>query len=431
MNNKEAEEYILKISAYGSLLGLDTMKELLRRIGNPEDQLSFVHIAGTNGKGSVLAYVSTILKEAGYRVGRYLSPVIHEYREKIQVNERIISRNALCSGLEIIKHHAEAMEAEGLRPPTLFETETALAFWYFVQKNCDIVVLEAGMGGVDDATNVIRNTKISVITGISYDHMDMLGDTLTEIAEKKAGIIKDGIPVVSAPQPPEVTEVIKRVCEEKNCSLSVADIPQKVKYGINKQKFVYHGNSYVISLAGTWQPENACIALEVVEALNRTGFTIKEEAVKQGLEKTCWDGRYTILQKKPLFIMDGAHNENAAVRLRESLETYFPEQKFIFIMGVFRDKEHDKMLSVMAPLARYIITVTPPGQPRAMAAYDLAVEAGQYHDSVTAADSLEEAVEMAGLLAGEEYVTIAFGSLSYLGRLQKIVSGSKKQKKTL
>lgn len=430
MNHREAEEYILKLSAYGSVLGLDTMKELLRRMGNPEAQLSFVHIAGTNGKGSVLAYVSTILKEAGYRVGRYLSPVIHQYREKIQVNERMISQNALCSGLEIIKQHAGAMEAEGLRPPTLFETETALAFWYFVQKKCDIVVLETGMGGVDDATNVIQNTKVSVITGISYDHMDILGDTLTEIAEKKAGIIKDGIPVVSAPQPPEVLEVIKRVCEERKCSLSVADIPGKVKYGINKQKFVYHKDSYMISLAGTWQPENACIALEVVEALKRTGFVIKEEAVKQGLEKTRWDGRCTVLRKKPLFVMDGAHNENAVIRLRESLETYFPEQKFIFIMGVFRDKEHDKMLSVMAPLARYIITVTPPGQPRAMAAYDLAVEAGRYHNSVTAADSLEEAVEMAGLLAGEEYVTIAFGSLSYLGRLQKIVSDPKKLKKT-
>lgn len=429
MNNREVEEYILKISEYGSVMGLDTMKELLRRMGNPEDQLSFVHIAGTNGKGSVLAYVSTILKEAGYRTGRYLSPVIHQYREKIQVGDRMISQNALCRGMEIIKQHAEDMESEGLRPPTLFETETALAFWYFAEKKCDIVVLETGMGGVDDATNVIQNTKVSVITGIAYDHMDILGENLAEIAEKKAGIIKTGIPVVSAPQSPEALEVIKRVCREKKCCLSVVDAPQKVKYGITRQKFVYHKDSYTISLAGTWQPENACIALEVIEALKRSGFAIKEEAVKQGLEKTRWDGRCTVLKKKPLFIMDGAHNESAVIRLRESLETYFPKQKFIFIMGVFRDKEHDKMLSVMAPLARYIVTVTPPGQPRAMAAYDLAVEAGRYHDSVTAADSLEEAVEMAGLLAGEEYVTIAFGSLSYLGRLQKIVSEPKKSKK--
>lgn len=425
MKYREVEEYIQKISAYGSVLGLDSIRELLNRMGNPQDTLSFVHIAGTNGKGSVLAYVSAILKEAGYRVGRYLSPVVSDYREKIQVGGRMISQKALCEGLELVKGHAEKMEAEGWQPPTLFETETALAFWYFAEKKCDIVILETGMGGIEDATNIIRGTKVAVITPVSYDHIGILGDALTEIAEKKAGIIKEGAVVVSAVQKPEVLEVLQRTCQEKGCVLRVAQQPQKVKYGISGQRFSFHKNVYKIRLAGMWQPENACVALEVIEALREQGISIKEDAVRCGLEKTVWDGRFTVLRKKPLLIMDGAHNEDAVKRLRQSLEEYFPGQRFLFIIGVLRDKEYDKMLAMMAPLAQYIITITPPENPRALSAFDLADKAKAYHPCVTAADSLEEAVEMAGLLAGEEYVTIAFGSLSYLGRLRKILERMK------
>ena len=425
MNINTAKEYIEKIGTYGSVLGLDSIRELLNRMGNPQDQLSFVHIAGTNGKGSVLAYVSTILEEADYRTGRYLSPVISEYREKIQVNGRMISQKALCEGLELIRQHAEEMEAQGWQPPTLFETETALAFWYFVKKRCDIVVLEVGMGGAEDATNIIKNTLAAVLTSISYDHMGVLGNTLPEIAEKKAGIIKTGAAVVSAAQSSEVLKVIQRRCQEHQNRLRLTEKPEKVKYGLLKQSFTYQGRRYTISLAGSWQPENACVALEVIEALRSQGFSVSEDAVKSGLEKTEWLGRFSVLKKKPLFIMDGAHNENAAERLRDSLKLYFPGQKYIFIMGVLRDKEYDKMLAVMMPLAQYVITVTPPENPRALAAYDLAVEVKKYHELVTAVDSLEEAVEMAGLLAGKEYVTIAFGSLSYLGRLQRIVTDSK------
>lgn len=422
MNQKETEEYIRKISAYGSVLGLDNIRELLNRMGNPQDTLSFVHIAGTNGKGSVLAYLSTILKESGYRVGRYFSPAIGDDREKIQVGGRMIGRKAFCEGLELIKNHAEQMEAEGWHPPTLFETETALAFWYFAEKKCDIVVLETGMGGIEDATNIVQNTKVAVVTSISYDHMGILGDTLTEIAEKKAGIIKKGAIVVSAGQKPEVLEVLQRTCQETGCALHVAEQPRKVKYGIFRQRFSFQQNTYKIRLAGLWQPENACVALETVAALRKQGIPVKEDAVRRGLEDTVWDGRFTVLRKNPLLIMDGAHNEDAAKRLRESLEAYFPGQRFILIMGALRDKEYDKMLAILAPLAQYIITVTPPENPRALSAFDLADHAKAYHACVTAADSIEEAVEMAGLLAGEEYVTIACGSLSYLGRLRKILT---------
>lgn len=429
MKNREVEDYIRKISAYGSVLGLDTVRELLNRMGNPQDTLFFVHIAGTNGKGSVLAYVSTILKEAGYRVGRYLSPAVGDDREKIQVGGRMIGRKALCEGLELVKGHAERMEAEGWHPPTLFETETALAFWYFAEKKCDIVILETGMGGVGDATNIVRNTKVAVFTPISYDHIGILGNTLTEIAEKKAGIIKEGAVVVSSVQRPEVMEVLQRTCKEKGCVLRVAGQPQKVKYGVFGQRFFFRKSAYKIRLAGMWQPENACVALEVIGALREQGISVKEDAVRRGLEETVWDGRFTVLRKKPLLIMDGAHNEDAVKRLRESLEEYFPGQRFILIMGVLRDKEYDKMLAVMAPLAQYIITVTPPENPRALSAFDLAAIAKTYHPCVTAADSLEEAVEMAGLLAGEEYVTVAYGSLSYLGRLRKILTEKEQDKR--
>lgn len=422
MNKTQAEEYIRKISAYGSVMGLDTIRELLNRMGNPQDTLSFVHIAGTNGKGSVLAYVSTILKRAGYRVGRYFSPAVSDDREKIQVGGRMISQKAYCEGLEIVKNHAEQMEADGWHLPTLFETETALAFWYFAEKNCDIVILETGMGGIEDATNIIRNTKVAVFTSISYDHIGILGDTLTEIAEKKAGIIKEGVTVVSAVQRPEVMEVLQKACKEKGCVLRVAGQSKKVKYGIFGQRFSFHESVYKIRLAGMWQPENACLALEVIAALREQGIPVKEDAVRAGLEETVWDGRFTVLRKKPLLIMDGAHNEDAVKRLRESLEEYFPGQRFILIMGVLRDKEYDKMLALMAPLAQYIITITPPENPRALSAFDLAACAKAYHPCVTAADSLEEAVEMAGLLAGNEYVTVAFGSLSYLGRLRNILT---------
>lgn len=421
MNVREVKEYIEKISAYGSIPGLDTIRELLNRMGNPQEQLQFIHIAGTNGKGSILAYLSTVLKQAGFRVGRYISPVISDYCEKIQVNGRQISKNALCEGMEIIKQHADEMEADGLTPPTLFETETAMAFWYFSKKKCDIVVLETGMGGLLDATNIISNTTMEVFAHIAYDHMAFLGETLTEIAKQKAGIIKPDSTVVTVPQTTEVMKVLEETCREKRCNLYVADAPEKVKYGILKQSFTYHGQSYSIALAGTWQPDNACTAIEALHHLEIGGKAISEEDIKQGLLDTLWDGRLTVLRKKPLFLMDGAHNEDAALRLRESLEEYFPNKKLVFIMGVLRDKEYDRMLEIMAPLAEYIVTVTPPDNPRALLAMELAEKAREYHGKVTVADSLEEAVEMADLLAGQECVTIAFGSLSYLGRLRKVV----------
>lgn len=420
MNYRQAMEYVESLDTHGIVPGLDSIKELCRRLGNPQDGLKFVHIAGTNGKGSVLAYISTILKCAGYRVGRYLSPVIFEYREKIQVNEKPISKAALCEGLETIMHICEGMAADGLAAPTLFEVETALAFWYFQKKDCDIVVLEAGMGGSEDATNLITTTITSVISSIGMDHMDFLGGTLDKIAAQKAGIIKRGCQAVAMKQQPAAMEVIGKAAQEKHCPLIVADSAKasRVRFGMERQKFDYGGmKNLEITLAGQFQIDNAVLAVEAVRSLAGRGFAVEEEALRKGLKETKWRGRFEVIRKKPLFIVDGAHNEDAAQKLAKSIEFYFTNKRIIYIMGVLKDKEYEKIINLTHEYADQIITVTPPDNKRALPAYELAKEIALVHPAVTAVDSLEEAVEMSMLLAGTEDAILAFGSLSYLGKL--------------
>lgn len=428
MKEKEVLEYIASISNLGIVPGLDGIKELCRRMDNPQAGLQFVHIAGTNGKGSTLAYVSTILQCAGYRVGRYISPTIFEYRERIQVNAKPITKVALGEGMELVRAACNEMVAEGRQQPTPFEVETALAFWYFRRKECDIVVLETGMGGLGDATNLITNTLAAVITPVSMDHMQFLGNTLKKIAEQKAGIIKPGCAVISAGQSDEVTEVIARKAEEWGCSLtlSAGSDATRVRYGLEKQQFDYAGyKKLTIRLAGQHQIANAVLAIDTIKALAGKGFPVSEKALYRGLLETEWPGRFTVIAKKPFFIVDGAHNEDAAEKLAESIEFYFTNKRIIYIMGILKDKAYEKIIDLTYKYADQIITITPPENPRAMHAYDLAREAAKVHPKVTAVDSLEEAVEMSRLLAGKEDVIIAFGSLSYLGRLMDMVGHGK------
>lgn len=429
MNYKEAMEYIEELNQYGSVLGLDNMRELCRRLGNPQEELKFVHIAGTNGKGSVLAYISTVLKAAGYRTGRYISPVIFNYRERIQVNGRPITKQALCDCLEPLKEAAEQMAGEGLPHPTPFEMETALAFCYFKKMQCDVVVLETGLGGSLDATNIISNTLVAVFTSISMDHMQYLGDSPEKIAENKAGIIKNNCYAVSTGQAPEVIRTLRAQADRMGCSFHTADLQKLsgVKYGLEKQSFSYDGyRNLKIALAGKHQIENGVLAIEAVRALQQAGFRIGEKALRRGLADTVWKGRFSIAARKPFFIVDGAHNEDAAKKLAESVRFYFTNRRIIYIMGILRDKEYDKIIRETYELAEHIITVTPPGNPRAMQAYELAKEVRRYHAGVTAADSLEEAVELSYLLSDKESVIIAFGSLSYLGELTGIIENRDK-----
>lgn len=432
MNYGETLKYAEELKQYGSVPGLANISALLEAIGNPQEDLQFIHIAGTNGKGSLLAFLSTILSKAGFRVGRYLSPTIFEYRERVQVNGKMISKAGLVSCMIRIREAAEGLVQKGLPHPTAFEMETALAFLYFKEKNCHMVVLETGLGGTLDATNVVKNTIAAVLTPISMDHMDFLGDSLEEIAANKAGIVKEGCRVISAWQKEEVMEVINKTCQQLSCPLQVV-CPEEikaVKYGIKRQSFSYQQYKHLdISLAGTYQISNGALAVEVILQLNQMGYDVSERALRQGLKETLWPGRFSVISQKPFFILDGAHNEAAAARLAESIRFYFTNKHIIYIMGILKDKEYDKIIRETYPYAASIITVTTPGNPRAMPAYELALAVKEYRTNVTAADSLQEAVEMSYLLADKDSVIIAFGSLSYLGEMSNIVNQRNNPKK--
>jgi len=424
----EAVEYMESLSSYGIVPGLGNIRNLCEKLGNPQKDLQFVHIAGTNGKGSVLAYISTILKAAGYKVGRYVSPTIFEYRERIQINSRSITKKALCEYVERMKGICEELVAEGKPHPTPFEVETAMAFAYFKEQGCELVVMETGMGGRQDATNIIENTLVAVLVSISMDHMQFLGKDLTAIATEKAGIIKPGCQVVTALQEPEVMQVIEKQAEEYQVPVTVATKKSvcKIRYGLEKQRFDYGSwKNLEISLAGKHQIGNAVLAIEVVQALQQKGYEITEKALRAGLKETQWPGRFTLLAKKPYFVVDGAHNEDASKKLAESIEFYFTNKRIIYIMGILRDKEYEKIIDLTHGYADQILTVATPNQARTLSSYELATEVAKVHQNVTAVDSLEEAVEIAYLLAGKEDVIIAFGSLSFTGKLMNILEKRK------
>lgn len=424
MNYEEARVYLDEVSKYGSVLGLDNMRELLARLGNPQDDLKFIHISGTNGKGSALSYMSTILSGAGFRTGRYISPTLYAYRERIQVDGVMIDRESLAALVTVVKEAVDAMEAENKGNPTVFEVETALSFLYFKEQKCDIVVLETGLGGTLDATNVVKTTVMEMISSIGMDHMEFLGGTLQEIAENKAGIIKPRTWVVSAEQDPKAAAVIKRVCHEKDCKLSVVDPDafRDVHYGYEKQTFTYKNWKDVeITLAGTYQVTNAALALEAVEALRKLGYSLTEEQVRKGMKAAFWRGRFSVIHKNPVVVIDGAHNPAAAKVLKDSLETYFQGKNLHFIMGVFADKDYQSVIEMTAPLAKHIITIETPGNPRALSAVKLKEAVEKVNPSVEAAGSIREAVEKSMKNAQKDDVIAAFGSLSFLGELDREV----------
>lgn len=428
MTEKECLDFMDELKKSGIVPGLGSIKELCRRLGNPQDAFPCIHIAGTNGKGSVLAYLSTVYKTAGYRVGAFSSPAVFNPRETIRVDGKNMTKKAYAEGLEKIKEAVETIKADGLPAPTAFEAEVALAFLYFADKKCDIVLLEAGMGGREDATNLITRTLAAVLMPIGMDHMQFLGGTLDKIAYQKAGIIKKGCVAVSAVQQEEAAAEIRKEAEKQGCSCIFATVPEKIKYGLKKQKFTYRDafgtlhKDMEITIPGVCQAENAAVAIEVVEALNRqNAFVVSEENLRRGLLETSWPGRFEVLREKPYFVIDGAHNEPAAKKLVQSVSAYFSNKRIIYIMGMLKDKEYEKVAEITYPYADQIITVTPPENKRALSAMDLAAAVSAYHPRVTTAGSVEEAVEMAYLLAGKEDVILCFGSLSFLGRVRDIL----------
>lgn len=434
MNEKETMEYIEELRQYGSVPGLDNIRNLCEKAGNPQEELTFIHIAGTNGKGSVLAFVSEILKCAGYKVGRYLSPSVMDYREKIQVNGRMITKKALAEGMTLLRGYCEELVQEGKNHPTVFEVETALAFWYYQQQKCDIVVLETGLGGELDATNIVTNTLVSVFTPISMDHMGILGKTLPEIAAAKAGIMKKGAVVVSAKQSPEVFAVLKERAEALSVPLYEVE-PEQINGRGSKltgQRFAYQEfRDLTISLAGRYQLTNAALAIEAIKALRgrrgETEWVISDESIRKGLKEAFWPGRFQVLAKKPYVIADGAHNRDGAKQLAESLSYYFKDKRLIYIMGILRDKEQEEIIKATAPLSELILTISTKGE-RGFSAYELAELCRPYQMNVTAMDGLQEALEAAYLLADKESVIVVFGSLSFLGELIPLVEKTASQK---
>lgn len=454
MNYSEAREYLKNVNKLGSILGLNTIKELLKRLGNPQNELKVVHIAGTNGKGSIMTFVQNILMESGYKVGRYCSPAVFNEREIIRINDEYISEEQSADLLTRIKEKCDSMYSEGLPHPTSFEIETAEALMFFKEQNCDIALIECGMGGETDATNVFEKVLCSVIATISLDHTQFLGSTIEEITKVKSGIIKENCPVVMSKQTVEAENVIKQVCKQKNSELiipteqefenvEIDGLTTKVTYKASNNK------EYILNLQalGTYQIKNAKTAVEVALVLdkaltektnicdesdknngtgmknniNNSGNAI-EKNIKKGIEKTVWPGRMEVISKEPLIIIDGAHNPGAVLELRKTLDLYFTNKRITFIMGVLSDKDFSKEAEIIADRAERIITITP-NNSRGLDGHKLAETLVKYNHNVQVADSLKQAAEESidTIKENRADMILAFGSLSYLGELKQVV----------
>lgn len=427
MTYKEAQEYIDLAAKSGSVYGLDSIIRLTGKLGNPQDKLKIIHVCGTNGKGSTIAYISTILSESGYKVGRYISPTVVEYLERFQINGTNIDKESFAKLMSKAAQAVSQIVSEGFEKPTAFEIETAIAFMYFLEEKCDFAIIETGMGGEMDATNLINNTLCSVIASISMDHMGFLGNTIGEIAKNKAGIIKPGAKVISLKQKPEAMKVIEDKANKCGCQLKIAsqDNVFDIKHGYLEQIFSYKSSKkqykdLKTGLCGTCQLENAILAIETIEALREAGYSISDESVYKGLCNAKWVGRFTKIMDKPTFIVDGAHNEDAAAKLRETIDLYFTNIEKIYIMGVLADKEYNCIIDRVLTKDDIVITVTPDNN-RALPAKELADILKSKVKRVTVADNIADAVGKSLDLATQDSVIIAFGSLYYLGDVIKAV----------
>ena len=389
-------------------LGLERIEELLAKLGNPQDSLKFVHVAGTNGKGSTCAFTSRILQEAGYKVGLFTSPYIERFEERIRVNGENIPLQRLCEVTLKVKDAAEAMSSH----PTEFELMTAVAFTYFAEERCDIVVAEVGLGGRLDSTNVIRTVEVCVFAPISYDHCALLGNTLREIAGEKAGILKPGVPAVSAPQEAEAQQRLNE--EAAKCVTSIRYVDAESIKG-STSCFSYGAyRNLAVGLQGSFQRINAAVALEACAVLNSRGWSITEEAMRAGLAHAAWAGRFEFLRHNPDAVIDGAHNIHAIRALAEELSSRYEKGSVVFCLGVMADKDYRHMLKLLAPLAKAFICYKP-DNPRALSAHDLAsaVQAAAvgYSPQIEAAPSAYEAVSRSLELAGEDAPICFCGSL--------------------
>ena len=429
---------IEELKKRGSVPGLDAIEGLLEELGHPEDNLKVVHIAGTNGKGSIFAYLSSILIAAGFKVGRYISPTISCYEERFQINGEYITKDKLARLYNIVEEAMKREEEKTGLKPTLFEVETAISFLYFKEEIVDYALIEVGMGGRMDATNVIRYPELTVISSISYDHQAFLGDTLEEIAWQKAGIIKESCPVVLSENSDEVCKVIEQEAKKKKVKCieikpTDYEVLSETPYG---STFLWKEQRYETKLPGRHQVSNAVTALAASEYLFRKDYEknnarkaiakkLDEMNVKSaqqgGIIRTCWPGRLEVLKKEPLFYRDGAHNPDGAKKLAAFLQKYFTNKKIIYIMGVLKDKEYKKMLRYLMPMAKEVYVFKPKNE-RGLSAQILADTIKEVADvSVTIESDVNAAVFRALDTAKPDDVLVACGSLSFMEEMEDIL----------
>ena len=417
MNVNEAIEYIHSNFWKGSIPGLSRTQELLAKMGNPEKKLKFVHIAGTNGKGSTAAMTASILRQAGYKVGLYTSPYIYRFHERMQVNGVEISDEDLIAVTEYVRPLAQSMEQQ----PTEFELVCCIAFEYFLRQNCDIVVLEVGMGGSWDATNVIECPEVAVITNIGMDHTDYLGSTLEEIAATKAGIFKEGGSAVIYRGTPGVEKVFEDICKERNISLKKADFDglKLLTHGLEGQTFDCGARkALALPLLGIHQLKNAAVVLSVIDTLIGKGWHITEENIREGMRTVSWPGRLDIVGWDPLFIIDGGHNPQCIEALVVNIRDYLSDKKVIALTGVLADKDYADMYKPVMQYVQEFVCVTPPN-PRRLEAGELAKHLQSVGAKATSCDSVEAGVRTARQLAGSDGVVLCFGSLYTIGSIKE------------
>ena len=409
MSYEETLAYIHSVKWQGSKPGLSRTRALLSALGNPERQLRFVHIAGTNGKGSTAACIASCLQAAGWRVGLYTSPYINRFNERMQVNGVPISDEDLETLVDRIRPIANALTDS----PTEFELITALGFLYFLQTHCDIVVLEVGLGGALDSTNVIPAPEAAVITALGLDHTAVLGDTIQDVARAKAGIIKAGAPVITYGGVPEADAVIAAVCKEQGCSLYPVDFSQLtlLPSDLSGSRFSF-GNlsNLTLPLLGSYQPKNAAVAITTLKVLDKQGWHISDAAIREGLRTVQWPGRFELLRTDPPFLLDGSHNPHGMRATAQSLQDRFPQQKFTFLISVMADKDVTGILTPILPLAKEFVTVRA-NLPRAMPAEELAARIIALGGTAQAAPSISAGVALAQSLAGANGPICALGTL--------------------
>lgn len=420
MDFLEAQNYLEKVrSQKGIVLGLGTMRHLMAKLNNPQDKVKFIQVAGTNGKGSTAAYLTSILSEAGIKVGRYTSPAVFSSTEQYFACGSCISESEYAKGVTAVAEAAASLDGE---TPTAFEQETALAFWYFAQKGCELAILEAGLGGDMDATNIVTTTVCSIITSISMDHCRILGNKISEIAAHKAGIIKPGAPVICIEQKEDAMEPIRAAAKAADTPLYEVHRDEVRQIFSDKRESIVFFREFEnlhLKMLGSCQPENAALAVQAASVLSRS-YPIEKKHIYDGIEKTRWGGRFELHSGSPDIILDGAHNPDGIRRLRESVNQMFGAVPICYVCGVLADKDYEKEIEILFGRASNVFTVTPPS-PRAMKSTDLKVAIKKRFPqlkvtSFDSEDGIEKAMEAA---VSQNNPVVVCGTLTILARVKE------------